>query len=285
METKVQRFAKYEGAGNDFILLDGRDGLPPLDAARIARLCDRHFGIGADGLMTLLRPAAEGCDCSMRYYNADGSAGEMCGNGGRCFALFAHHLGIGGEVKRFDSIDGLHTARIAGADALAGTVELGMIDVGQIDAGGAGDTDAAGGAGGVGWLSLNTGVPHYVELVGDVDTVDLCGRGRAIRHDLARFPEGTNVDFVTVTGPGRLRIRTYERGVEAETLACGTGAVAAAIAVNRLLQPAVSHFTIAARGGELRVDFRRTDDNRYTGIRLSGPARKVFEGHFDMLNF
>lgn len=273
METKVQRFAKYEGAGNDFILLDGRDGLPPLDAARIARLCDRHFGIGADGLMTLLRPAAGDCDCSMRYYNADGSAGEMCGNGGRCFALFAHHLGISGEVKRFDSIDGLHTARIVRADALAGTVELGMIDVGRIDAG----------AGG--WLALNTGVPHYVELVDDVDAVDLCGRGRAIRRDLARFPEGTNVDFVTVTDAGRLRIRTYERGVEDETLACGTGAVAAAIAVNRLLQPAVERFTIAARGGELRVDFRRTDDDRYTGIRLSGPARKVFEGRFDMLNF
>lgn len=270
----MQRFAKYEGAGNDFILLDGRQGLPPLDAARIARLCDRHFGIGADGLMTLLPPAYEGCDCSMRYFNADGSAGEMCGNGGRCFALFAHHAGIGDEVKRFDSTDGLHSARMLRADALTGEIELGMIDVGEIF------------RSPEGWLALNTGVPHYVEIVDDVDAMDVAGRGRAIRYDLARFPEGTNVNFVSVTGRGALRIRTYERGVEAETLACGTGATAAAIAVNRTLQPNVDRFEIAARGGRLTVGFERLPQSgRYTHIRLSGEARKVFEGDFDMLNF
>ena len=101
------RFAKYEGAGNDFILLDLRNGGATPQSAEIARLCDRHFGIGADGLMTLAASAVSGCDCSMRYYNADGSPGEMCGNGGRCFALFAHHLGIGGDIKRFDSTDGI----------------------------------------------------------------------------------------------------------------------------------------------------------------------------------
>lgn len=119
------RFAKYEGAGNDFILLDLRNGGATPQSAEIARLCDRHFGIGADGLMTLAASAVSGCDCSMRYYNADGSPGEMCGNGGRCFALFAHHLGIGGDIKRFDSTDGIHEARMLRIDGLRSTVEPG----------------------------------------------------------------------------------------------------------------------------------------------------------------
>lgn len=142
------RFAKYEGAGNDFILLDLRNGGATPQSAEIARLCDRHFGIGADGLMTLAASAVSGCDCSMRYYNADGSPGEMCGNGGRCFALFAHHLGIGGDIKRFDSTDGIHEARMLRIDGLRSTVELGMIDVERIDRGD-------------GYWFLDTGVPHY----------------------------------------------------------------------------------------------------------------------------
>ena len=127
------KFVKYEGAGNDFILIDDREGAFRPDAGHIAALCDRHFGIGADGLMTLRRSA--GLDCSMRYYNADGSAGEMCGNGARCFALFAEHLGIGGETKYFDATDGVHTAHIRRAQGPAGEIELGMINVSEIRSG------------------------------------------------------------------------------------------------------------------------------------------------------
>ena len=159
------KFVKYEGAGNDFILIDDREGAFRPDAGHIAALCDRHFGIGADGLMTLRRSA--GLDCSMRYYNADGSAGEMCGNGARCFALFAEHLGIGGETKYFDATDGVHTAHIRRAQGPAGEIELGMINVSEIRSGD-------------GWWFLNTGVPHYVEMVHDVDGIDVNDAG--LRH-------------------------------------------------------------------------------------------------------
>ena len=264
-------FAKYEGAGNDFILIDNRDGGFTPDAALIARLCDRHFGIGADGLMTLSHNAE--IDCSMRYYNADGSSGEMCGNGARCFALFAEHLGIGGETKFFDATDGLHTARIRRTKGWSGEIEIGMIAVREIRTGD-------------GWWFLNTGVPHYVEFVDDLTAVDVCGRGRAIRYDLGRFPEGTNVNFVQEVGAGVIRMRTYERGVENETLACGTGATAAAIVTAFTRQPAKNHFRVLVPGGELSVRFSHEPHSQtYTDIRLAGPARRVFDGMFDSENF
>ncbi len=265
-----QPFAKYEGAGNDFILIDNRDGAFRPDARHVARLCDRHFGIGADGLMTL-SVTPDGI-CTMHYYNADGSEGEMCGNGARCFALFAEHLGIQGPVKRFRATDGPHTAHVRRTGPLTGEVEVAMTDVAQI-------TD------GDGWWALNTGVPHYVEFVRGVETVDVAGRGRTIRRDTARFPQGTNVNFVEVTGPGALRMRTYERGVEAETLACGTGATAAAIVTHHALQHDRTDYEIAVPGGLLHVRFtHRPATRQYTDIRLEGPARRVFEGLFDTEN-
>lgn len=263
-------FSKYEGAGNDFILVDNRAGGFEPDAGRIARLCDRHFGIGADGLMTL-SAGGGGFDCSMRYYNADGSLGEMCGNGARCFALFAEHLGIGGREKSFEATDGPHKALVRRADAAAGEVEVGMTEVGRIICG-------------EGWWALNTGVPHYVEFVADPAAVDVVGRGAQIRRDTARFPQGTNVDFVQLVGPGELRMRTYERGVENETLACGTGATAAAIVANFACQPGVEKFRVIVPGGELHVAFVRRAEQRYADIRLTGPARRVFEGVFDTDN-
>lgn len=264
-------FAKYEGAGNDFILIDNRDGGFTPEAALIARLCDRHFGIGADGLMTLAHNAE--IDCSMRYYNADGSLGEMCGNGARCFALFAEHLGIGGETKFFDATDGLHTARIRHTKGATGEIEVGMTAVREIRTGD-------------GWWFLNTGVPHYVEFVDDTDTIDVCARGRAIRYDTARFPQGTNVNFVQEVGPGLLRMRTYERGVENETLACGTGATAAAIVAAFTRQPSANRFRITVPGGELTVRFSHEPHSQiYTDIRLTGPARRIFDGMFDSENF
>ena len=267
------RFAKYEGAGNDFILLDLRNGGATPQSAEIARLCDRHFGIGADGLMTLAASAVSGCDCSMRYYNADGSPGEMCGNGARCFALFAEHLGIGGETKYFDATDGMHTARIRRTKNRTGEIELGMINVSEIRSGG-------------GWWFLNTGVPHYVEMVHDVDGIDVNGRGRGIRYDTGRFPQGTNVNFAEIAGEGEIRMRTYERGVENETLACGTGATAAAIITNYALQHETTKYRITVPGGELHIRFSHEPGTQtYTDIRLTGPARRVFKGVFETDNF
>ena len=265
------KFAKYEGAGNDFILIDDREERFRADSGLVAALCDRHFGIGADGLMTLRRSAE--VDCSMLYYNADGSPGEMCGNGARCFALFAEHLGIGGETKYFDATDGMHTAHIRRAGRMAGEIELGMINVSEIRSGD-------------GWWFLNTGVPHYVETVRDVGEIDVTGRGRTIRYDTERFPQGTNVNFVEVTGDGAIRMRTYERGVENETLACGTGATAAAIITNHALQHDTTKYRITVPGGELNVRFTHEPGTQsYTNIRLTGPARQVFGGTFETENF
>lgn len=263
-------FAKYEGAGNDFILIDARDRTFTAESKMIARMCNRHFGIGADGLMTLAR--SERYDCSMRYYNADGSVGEMCGNGGRCFALFAHHRGLGSLQLQFEALDGPHTARLEPTGAHTGIVALGMIDVERIA------------ASGDGWF-LDTGVPHYVEFTDDIARIDVAGRGRALRYNTGRFPAGTNVDFVQVTGSGQICVRTYERGVEAETLACGTGAVAAAAVVNSVRQPAVCDFEVRVPGGSLRVAFERDIcTGRYSHIQLTGPARRVFGGTIDTEN-
>ena len=267
-------FWKMNGAGNDFIVIDNRDGT--VDAAqwpRIARtLCERHLSLGADGLMVVERPA-NGGDYRMLFLNSDGSIGEMCGNGARCFALFAQHLGIGGETKYFDATDGMHTARIRRAKNRTGEIELGMINVSEIRSG-------------KGWWFLNTGVPHYVEMVHDVDGIDVNGRGRGIRYDTGRFPQGTNVNFVEVTGNGAIRMRTYERGVEHETLACGTGATAAAIITNYALQHGTTKYRIQVPGGELIVGFtHEAGTQNYTNIRLTGPARRVFSGVFETDNF
>ena len=257
---------KYQGAGNDFVILDNRRGDIVLTPREINRLCDRRFGIGADGLMTLALDA--GGRCTMHYYNADGSEGEMCGNGARCFTLFAHHLGLteGGRL-RFLATDGPHEATLCSGGDAAGEIELGMIPVDAIRP--VGD----------GWF-LNTGVPHYVEFVDAVDAVDILARGRALRYDTAHFPQGTNVNFAQLLGDGRIRMRTYERGVENETLACGTGATAVAVTANFVHQPAVERFALELPGGRLQVQFRRTGGPSYTDIRLTGPARRVFSGIF-----
>ncbi|MEG1611488.1 MAG: diaminopimelate epimerase [Alistipes sp.] len=261
-------FVKYEGAGNDFILIDVRQTAYVPSSKIIAELCNRHFGVGADGVMLL--GSSTRCQCTMRYFNADGSVGEMCGNGGRCFALFAHHLGIGGAELCFESLDGDHTARLLSSDNCAGVVELGMIDVEHIIAGGS-------------WWSLNTGVPHYVEFTDNAESINLATRGREICHDTARFPQGTNVNFVQITGWGAIRMRTYERGVEAETLACGTGATAAALVTNFVLQPDITHFEVSVPGGMLQISFER-NGLKYSNIRLKGDARKVFSGVINIEN-
>jgi diaminopimelate epimerase len=266
----VLNFAKYEGAGNDFIVIDARafDYEPTVEF--VSWLCDRHFGIGADGLM-LLRLGQGEAEFDMRYYNADGGEATMCGNGGRCIALFAHHLGIGGRRKIFSGPDGLHCAKLVKSDDLMGIIELQMNTTGNIEQ----STD---------YLLLDTGSPHYVTFVDSVDKVDVAGEGRAIREDSAYGDGGVNVNFVEITGDGCLRLRTFERGVEAETLACGTGATAAAIATHIARQPNVNYFDIAVRGGNLAVSFQEGEDGHITDIWLKGPARKVFSGKFETDN-
>ncbi|MEG2755359.1 MAG: diaminopimelate epimerase [Mucinivorans sp.] len=255
------QFVKYQGAGNDFVVVDTRgfssQQLDVFTQKTVSLLCNRRFGVGADGMMTLSNDV-KGADFYMRYWNADGAESTMCGNGGRCIAYFAHSLGLGGgHTLTFNSVDGLHTAELLSANS----VRLKMVDVSGVEC-----ID--------GGFLLNTGSPHYVEFVPSVQQVDVEHRGAKLRHS---FEGGVNVNFVELTGEGSFRIRTFERGVEAETLACGTGATAAAIAVNRALQEYCCHFDIQAEGGALEVDFIRRGLS-YESVFLSGPAVEVFRG-------
>jgi diaminopimelate epimerase len=267
----VIKFAKYEGAGNDFIVIDARDFEFEPTVEFVSGLCDRHFGIGADGVM-LLGMGQGNAEFDMRYYNADGREATMCGNGGRCIALFAHHLGVGGRKKIFSGPDGLHCAKIVKADEQKGVIELQISNVSDI-------------VQGADYLLLDTGSPHYVRFVDNLDAVDVVGEGSAIRHDRTYGEGGVNVNFVEVTGNGSMRLRTYERGVEDETLACGTGATAAAIATHIARQPNINRFDIAVRGGNLAVSFEDDEQGHFTDIWLKGPARKVFHGKFEVDNF
>lgn len=262
------KFWKYEGAGNDFIMLDGRGDNRELRADTIARLCDRHRGIGADGLIIML--AQPGYDFRMRYFNADGGEVDMCGNGGRCIVLFADELGIGGDRKRFMGRDGEHSAAIVSRGEDGATIELGMIEVNGYEY-----SDHA--------FILNTGVPHYVEFVDNVDALDVFALGREKRQE-ERFDEGggVNVNFAEVLGDGYIKVRTYERGVENETLACGTGVTAAAIATRLFAQADRDRFTVETRGGTLEVRFATADNQNFSDIFLTGPARRVFEGEINM---
>ena len=218
---------KYQGAGNDFLIGDNRDGGISLTKDNIVSLCDRRYGIGADGIMLLENPSAS---CSgaaspsygMVYYNSDGSGGMMCGNGGRCIAAFAAFLGISGEC--FTAADGLHSAKIISVCGKTSVVRLGMKDVEEITACG-----APGGEVPPGYF-LDTGTRHFVQLVQSVAACDVAAAGRRIRTAGEFAPAGVNVNFVQPDGDA-LRVRTYEKGVEAETFACGTGITASAIAV------------------------------------------------------
>lgn len=256
-------FWKYQGAGNDFVMLDQREHkwLNRENTDKIAHLCDRRFGIGADGLILLEnRP---GYDFEMIYFNADGRESTMCGNGGRCIAAFAQHLGIIDKHCRFWAIDGEHEAWIKEK----GWVELKMTDVQSVER--ADNT-----------FILNTGSPHYVRFVNDVRGCDMVQEGRAVRYSERFKNEGINVNLVQPNPDGSLDIRTYERGVEDETLACGTGVTAAAIASclygNRYSGQA--EVPVRARGGDLAVRFKNAGGGKFTDIWLCGPAQPVFKG-------
>lgn len=252
------RFHKYQGAGNDFIMIDDRNRDFNLEKEAIAALCDRRFGIGADGLILLQDD--EERDFRMVYFNADGGEGSLCGNGGRCAVRFAHDLGLIREQTQFTAVDGEHVASLDEE-----VVRLGMGDVNSIE-----HRDGA--------YFLDTGSPHYVEFVADVDKTDVVGKGRAIRYGELYGPRGgTNVNFAEVAGENHLRVRTYERGVEDETLACGTGVTGCALTAAEIFGWA-GPVKVEARGGELSVEFSRKGSGIFSDIYLTGPARYVFQG-------
>lgn len=251
-------FYKFDGAGNDFVVVDNREGRHRLGEEEIARICHRRFGVGADGLMTLEAPP-DGYDFEMKYYNSDGRLGSMCGNGGRCIAMFAHLLGFGKRLH-FKGYDGPHDAEVLLWDERqrVGLVRLGMRSVAVGDIKRLAD----------GWY-LDTGSPHYVQRVSDLEHYDVVGEGCRLRHRADLFPEGANIDFVEDLPDGRLFVRTYERGVEDETWACGTGVTACALVTgNRRL---------VTRGGDFRVDFEATGTS-YTDVQLTGPVSLNFTG-------
>jgi diaminopimelate epimerase len=257
-------FYKYQGTGNDFILADNRKNEISLTTEQIQKLCDRRFGIGADGLMLLQEKT--GYDFEMKYYNADGKEGSMCGNGGRCMIKFVYHLGIHREKYKFLAVDGTHEAEID----MDGIISLKMKDVKTIKKF---HND----------FILDTGSPHYVKLVPDVMNVDVYKKGYEIRHSKEFMEEGINVNFVQQTDEAdKIIVRTYERGVEDETLSCGTGVTAAALVCYHN-ENGFNEVEIKTPGGNLTVEFDRVDDDSFENIWLCGPAEKVFEGIFEIL--
>ncbi len=269
-------FYKMNGAGNDFIVVDNRDLAIELDGKTIEALCDRHRGIGADGLLAV-EPAQGGADFRFRYYNADGGEAEMCGNGARCFGRFTAHLGDEMmERVTFETIAGVLAAEMVGGD-----VRIAMSDpVGLVmDCGAA----VEGLEGAVHFV--NTGVPHAVVFVDDAEAfeaLDVDAIGRALRRHERFAPAGTNVNFARVIAPGHIAIRTYERGVEGETLACGTGMVACAI-IHHKLTGAASPVKVEVAGGDtLEIGFVAAADGGFGGVTLTGPADFVFEGDIEI---
>ena len=267
--SRAVRFWKLEGAGNDFLGLDGRAGGFKLKRQQIADLCDRRRGVGADGVLVVEKPKVRGADFRMRYYNSDGGEAEMCGNGARCFALLARAVsGRKGNVLRIQTQAGLVTLQIRGQEVQVSMTEPTKLRLGRklVVAGRKLAVDF-----------LNTGVPHAVLFVRSVRSIDVAKQGRAIRYHSAFAPSGTNVNFVEIGRGNRIHVRTYERGVEGETLACGTGVVAASILSNlrRGLRPPIQ---VATRGGDnVRVGFSMVN-GQARKVTLQGPARIVYRG-------
>ncbi len=265
------RFTKMNGAGNDFVLLDNRAGDLRLDAEQIAHICDRHRGVGADGILVLEKPA-NGADFRMRYYNRDGGEAEMCGNGARCFARFASLVAGPLEKLSFETPAGVIGAALEGE-----LVRLQMseptdvrlnLDISLRD-----ETVHA--------HFMNSGVPHVIVPVDDLEAVDVQHLGSSIRRHALFAPEGTNANFLHRVGERKIAIRTYERGVESETLACGTGVVASAL-IFAATEKVEGPIGVLVRGGEeLTVRFQRKGD-RFTEVTLTGPADFAFEGTIEL---
>ncbi|MFC3812964.1 diaminopimelate epimerase [Lacihabitans lacunae] len=253
-------FFKYQGTGNDFVMIDNRLNDISLSESQIEHLCHRRFGIGADGLIIIEN--ADGYDFRMKYYNADGKEGSMCGNGGRCAVKFASDLGVFSGSTSFIAVDGPHEASIEND-----IVSLGMIDVSGVET-----LEQA-------WF-LNTGSPHYIAFEKSLETKNVKDAGAEIRYaDFWVNRGGTNVNFVEQIGENEIFVRTYERGVEDETYSCGTGVTAAAL-ISNLEKGLSSPIKIKTLGGNLSVGFANPSGHNFTNIELKGPAIRVFEGVF-----
>ena len=271
-------FFKMNGAGNDFIIVDNRDLslTKELDTDTIAALCDRNRGIGADGLLAV-EPAEKGADYRFRYYNADGGEAEMCGNGARCFGRFTAHLGeIVLKRVTFETIAGTLSAEMIGDDVRIAMSEPKDLKLNL-------DTKIEGFEAPLHFV--NTGVPHvvtFLESVNALDDFDVFNFGAAVRNHKAFAPAGTNANFAAILAPDHISLRTFERGVEDETLACGTGMVAAAL-VHHLLTGAASPIKVDVEGGDtLEIGFEKTGEQTFKNVTLTGPADFVFEGEIDI---
>jgi diaminopimelate epimerase len=254
-------FAKYHGTGNDFVLIDNRNKAIHLTTEQISNICHRRFGVGADGLIYIL--PSDKYDFEMKYFNSDGKEGTMCGNGGRCITGFAHALGIIHKEVRFKAIDGVHKGIIHTAASDRLLIEISLNDV---------EVDKQPGS----YFFINTGSPHYVEFVENIEAVDVHNKGREIRWDKRFQPEGTNVNFVELQ-KDKLFVKTFERGVEDITLSCGTGVTASALAASLRLNDGRNDYVISTPGGDLKISFKRAE-NFFHNIRLSGPVVNVFNG-------
>lgn len=254
-------FYKYQGTGNDFVIIDNREEfLPKENTGLVAKICDRRFGVGADGLILLENhPQA---DFAMVYYNSDGNLSSMCGNGGRCIVHFAEFLGISSENTTFEAVDGMHEATIK-----KDWISLKMNDVEEITV----SKD---------YVLLNTGSPHHVEIVDALQDFDVFKIGRKIRNN-SYGKEGANVNFVEQNDDSTFSVRTYERGVEDETLSCGTGVTAVALAMFETGRTSENTITLKTPGGQLKVRFERIG-SQYKNIYLEGPAIQVFNGKWKL---
>lgn len=263
------------GAGNDFVLLDNRSGAIRLTRDQVVRLCHRQRGVGADGVL-LLEPSRTGkADWAWTFFNSDGSDAAMCGNGARCFARFVQHLTGATDGLTFETGAGVIHATFAGDQVTVGLTPPRALEL---------DIELALRAGNVRLHSIDTGVPHAVVPVTDAEQAPVQSMGREIRFHPHFAPAGTNVNFVQVIEPGRIQVRTYERGVEGETLACGTGVTAAALICARR-EGFESPLRVRVAGGEtLEVAFTKQDE-AFTNVRLTGPADLVFTGRIELETF
>ncbi len=257
-------FYKYQGTGNDFVILDNRDNkYDSLSTKQVKRMCDRRFGIGADGLMLLSKK--DGYDFEMVYFNADGNVSSMCGNGGRCLVKFAYHMGINKNTYHFIATDGPHDADIAMDQT---TVRLKMKDVSSVEEHST-------------YAVLNTGSPHFVKFATNVRDIDVLQTGREIRYSAPYKEQGINVNFVESVDEDSIFVRTYERGVEDETMSCGTGVTAAAL-MSAHNDKGFNRVEIQTPGGHLSVEFEKVDEEHFEDIWLCGPAELVFKGQIEV---
>ena len=253
-------FYKYQGTGNDFVMIDNRHSeFSKNDTERISFLCDRKFGIGADGLILLEED--EETDFRMVYFNADGKEGSMCGNGGRCLVAFAKYMEVIDDETTFNAVDGLHKA----------TIENGVVSLQMQDVTGIMVKPTA--------TFLDTGSPHHVQLVKNLDNINVFKEGKKLRYGLYG-EKGSNVNFVEQKDTATFSVRTYERGVEDETLSCGTGVTAVAIAMHNSGKTDSENVLINSLGGELQVRFEKNGKG-YKNIHLVGPAKMVYKGEIE----